>query len=394
MSGIYELRINITNGASYDGVFPKNPVDGAITISIPHDHANVLAQMIRTNAMVGTPPSAFELRCIEFIREAKNGNMRIIVNFDCCSDVHKCCSSQLYMFSNSSEACMNLIVTSLSEGYHVICSDFSLKALVGMWSEYLPGTCPIVLTGAIHGNVQLIQNLAECRDAKLPQQKPLADLTVPEKSNPLIGISRINCMPDTFRGVFQSKAILDANSEHYKVTLQTIINTDPAAPLDPAVPLDPGVPLDPAVPLDPVVPLDMVDGMSLDEQNIPPKPLCALKPYESFGSHEYVTPLNPNDTKYDLLKIGEYMGYVGQCSVKFTKFSGTLSCSSCHLSNLVETKTDPNLVFECADVMYGRVLSDKMRCEYESMPQELRRTYTDTAVRRMVSGGYSVTGCI
>ena len=384
MNGIYELRINITSGTSYDGVFPKNPINGARTISISHTQAEVLTKMIQTNAVVGSPPSTFETDSIEFIQEALNGNMRILVNFDCCDAIHKCHPPQLYAFSHSTYECMNLIVASLSAGYHVVCSDYSLKALAGSWESHLPGTCPIVLTGSISGNVQLIQDLEECRKALLPQQKPLADLTVPEKSNPLVGISRINCMQDTFRGIVQSKHILDANNEHYKVTVQTIINRPPVNP--------PNANVHTTTPYEPVDPLNANVSATPYEPCDPGYANVLATKYEAVDASNSTDSTDSTDSKYDLVRIGEYMGYLGQCSVVFAKFSGTLSCSSCHLSNLVETKTDPELVFKCADNMYGRALSDKMRTEYEEMPTALRRSYTDTAVRQMVSSGYGISG--
>jgi len=410
MTTIYELRINITSGTSYDGVFPKNPINGARTITISHAQANVLTRMIQTNG-VGAPPSTFETDCIEFIEEALKGTMRIVVNFDCCDAIHKSHAHQLYEFGRSTAECMNLITASLNAGYHVICSDYSLKALVGSWESYLPGTCPIVLIDAIGGDVQLIQDLEECRKALLPQQKPLADLTVPEKSNPMIGISRINCMADTFMGVVQRTSILEANVEHYKVSVQTIINRSdsdlpyagvplplcppinmmkkfgmpPKSFISPTPPDEPATTDEPATPYVPATPDEPVDPTN---QLSPPNLYVPTTSYEPFDPMNTTTA----DIKTDLMRIGEYVGYLGQCSVKFSKYPGTLSCSSCHLSNLVETKTDPELVFKCADNMYGRARSDKMRSEYEMIPTELRRSYTDTAVKKMVSSGYSVMG--
>jgi len=382
---IYELRLNITSGTSYDNVFPKNPVDGAITISVPYNHVNALTQMILTGN-TSESPTSLETDCIEYIQEARSGALKILVNFDCCDNIRKCSHTHRHTF-NTSDDCMKLIVTSLGAGYHVVCSDYSLKALVGWWEDYLPGACPLAIIGTMSGKVQLIQDLVECRQALLPQQKPLADLTIPEPSNPAIGISSINCMQDTFCGVVRAKEIIDQNNMHYKVTVHSIItiqNGDGRVSATPPTPLPP-------VHL-PMAPQKLkranADTGVLGE---PPNTDPSTDPITPPMSPETICEEIPKDEKFDTMKIGEYNGYIGQCQITFSNLSGTLSCSSCHLSNLLETNTSPDIVFAGAEKMYGRSVSEAMRSEYIGLPSNLQRTYTGDVVRRMVSSGYSPT---
>lgn len=173
--------VTLRNGVSYDEVFqhvPQRSVVGtyvaAYQVSGP-----VKALLAALKGEAGDPTSDAAAgssleRLVEDVRAVDPGS--VTFNWECCS----ACASESFGSPEETEAVLELVEFLLCHcGHVVMCSDFSMKALIKQWrSTPRLGPNPFVKLGEFYGSMDLRfdpSRLSACPSAQLQQTGSLCD---------------------------------------------------------------------------------------------------------------------------------------------------------------------------------------------------------------------------
>jgi hypothetical protein len=166
--------VTICNGASYDDIFHRMPQRG------------VKGLRVVTYAVSGSlKPLRRVLKCapdmqertavalgldVDFVKLLRDIRLleasSVVFNWECCA----ACSDESFGPPAESRGVLRLMKLLLDHGHMVMCSDFSLKALIRQWNTDLLGPCPFFKVAECVGNMSLhfdAARVARCPSAQL-----------------------------------------------------------------------------------------------------------------------------------------------------------------------------------------------------------------------------------
>lgn len=163
--------VTISDGRSYDDLFQKVPQQGPEgtyvatycidSLSLRHILAS-LRDVHGNSSDAPTDAMGEEFRNLLRDLRVVEANS-VVFNWECCSGI----SNENF---SDAEVVMDLMQCLIARGHMVMCSDFSLKALIKCWSERRLGPNPFVKIGEFGGQMQLQfqpETLAACPSAQL-----------------------------------------------------------------------------------------------------------------------------------------------------------------------------------------------------------------------------------
>eukprot|EP00933_Yihiella_yeosuensis_P022496 TRINITY_DN1771_c0_g2_i1.p1 TRINITY_DN1771_c0_g2~~TRINITY_DN1771_c0_g2_i1.p1 ORF type:complete len:436 (-),score=70.56 TRINITY_DN1771_c0_g2_i1:300-1607(-) len=195
--------VTLSSGGSYDEMFKENqpttvPGERVRTYSLDCCLAYEFLQYL----MREDTPTGSWLALVEDINAVQPDS--VTFNWECCggcansSFPGRCPSrsnglmSVLTGLSSGSTPTMALMGWSLKQGYTVMCSDFSLKALIQEWSEVELGPNPFVKMGSCESQFQLEFVPSQLQNEEVPQQLQVVGELCAEK-----GKAIVSAMSDT-----------------------------------------------------------------------------------------------------------------------------------------------------------------------------------------------------
>lgn len=184
--------VTICRGTSYDRLFQTVPQvgDEGTHVATYTASGRSLFHILRA-LHEGTDAPATSPAFQELLADMRTVDPCCVVfNWECCS----ACSHEAFHEPHEDPRCrevvMDLMHLLLQRGHMVMCSDFSLKALIKQWSERRLGPNPFVKIGDISGSMHLHFDpnvLAECPSAQLQKAGEISS----------DGSARLNTMPST-----------------------------------------------------------------------------------------------------------------------------------------------------------------------------------------------------
>eukprot|EP00933_Yihiella_yeosuensis_P022495 TRINITY_DN1771_c0_g1_i1.p1 TRINITY_DN1771_c0_g1~~TRINITY_DN1771_c0_g1_i1.p1 ORF type:complete len:440 (-),score=66.46 TRINITY_DN1771_c0_g1_i1:346-1665(-) len=187
--------VTLSNGSSYDHMFKENqpttvPSERVRTYSLDCCLAFDFLQYL----LGEDTPTGSWLALLEDINAVEPDS--VTFNWECCSGCTNSsfpCPSRSNGFmsallrpSSSSTPTMALMGWSVKKGYTVMCSDFSLKALIQEWSEVELGPNPFVKMGRCNSQFQLDFIPSELQNEEVPQQLQVVGELCAEQGNALV----------------------------------------------------------------------------------------------------------------------------------------------------------------------------------------------------------------
>lgn len=171
------VLVTLASGNSYDEMFRLNrpstvPGERVSTYFLDsHDVSEFHSYL----SGAATPAGSTWASLILDIQQVQPDS--VTLNWECCSG----CSQEQFPASQSGTRfgfgfgrCMNstmiLMGLALKRGFTVMCSDFSLKALIAQWSEEHLGPNPFVKMGSCDHQFQLSFAPSELQNEEVPQQ--------------------------------------------------------------------------------------------------------------------------------------------------------------------------------------------------------------------------------
>jgi len=175
------VLVTIASGQTYDEMFRQNR-----PTTVPGEHVSTylldckeVAEFHRYLNSEATPTvGTIWQSLIQDIRQVQPDS--VTLNWECCSD----CNGETFptqrtrnrigswctMNSGCANPTMTIIGLALQRGFTVMCSDFSLKALIAEWSEEHLGPNPFVKMGECDMHFRLEFIPSELKNEDVPQQ--------------------------------------------------------------------------------------------------------------------------------------------------------------------------------------------------------------------------------
>jgi len=167
--------VTISSGPSYDTIFQQVPQEGTegtyvMTYQIAGSVKPVL-DALRTGHLADRQAS--DLSALVHDVGAVEPNC-VVFNWECCC----ACTGETFGEIAENQSTLDLIPFLLKKGHMVMCSDFSLKALIKQWCPANLGPNPFVKLAEFGGSMQLnfdSASLADCPSAQLQQAGDLSE---------------------------------------------------------------------------------------------------------------------------------------------------------------------------------------------------------------------------
>mmetsp|Transcript_116240 Transcript_116240/g.163398 ORF Transcript_116240/g.163398 Transcript_116240/m.163398 type:complete len:399 (+) Transcript_116240:156-1352(+) len=221
---IAAVVVTICGGSSYDTLFTSVPLQSdegtkvmGYSVSANKGVENLLALLTPGSAAPSGGDGQAELftELMEALGEVESDC--VVINFECCSAYS---DNGFVEAQKGPSPTMQLIMRAISRGFMVMCSDFSLKALIAKWDQAGGelGPCPFVKVSEFGGTMTLRftpKDLVECESSAQLQK-------VGELCNE--GTVKVSCPGGTIVYGVDDKA---ADTPAY--TLQKLTVVDPAA---------------------------------------------------------------------------------------------------------------------------------------------------------------------
>lgn len=141
----------------------------------------------------------------------------VVFNWECCAG----CSTECFCSENETKAALQIIPLLLQRGHMVMCSDFSLKALIRQWSTEQLGPNPFVKIGEFSGSMRLEfdrARVAECPSAQLRNAQELSEH----------GCCTVKCLPCSIAYTVDKQVVEAAVSRGcYKLDVLTVATEIP-----------------------------------------------------------------------------------------------------------------------------------------------------------------------
>jgi len=229
---VVAVVVSICDSESYDALFTTIPQEGAAgtRVAVYRATSNSLSAILRAFNRDPLPSPDQELAAM--VRQVMADielvdNDCVVFNWECCggcSDEGFCEHHQ----HSASQTTLELMECLIARGSMVMCSDFSLKALIKDWRPDLLGPNPFLQLGTFHRSFKLYfdpATLAQCSSSQLQKVGELCGQ----------GHAVVGAMPDTIAfTVDQSKTQHNA----YKVQVLTVVTDMSGFDLDERLPHD------------------------------------------------------------------------------------------------------------------------------------------------------------
>lgn len=173
-----DLKLNaviatIRQGSSYDPMFQQVPQEGVqgtyvMTYQITGSVKPILDAL---KGGVFEEGSALQALVLDIGSVEPSS---VVFNWECCEQ----CSRETFGSPQESETTLDFIEFLLHEGHMVMCSDFSLKALIKQWCPRRLGPNPFVKVGEHSGTINLTfdsARVAECPSQQLQKAGQLSE---------------------------------------------------------------------------------------------------------------------------------------------------------------------------------------------------------------------------
>eukprot|EP01060_Flectonema_neradi_P026368 TRINITY_DN352_c3_g1_i1.p1 TRINITY_DN352_c3_g1~~TRINITY_DN352_c3_g1_i1.p1 ORF type:complete len:384 (+),score=76.32 TRINITY_DN352_c3_g1_i1:75-1226(+) len=177
--------VNITAGSSYDPLFSQQPQkvpEGKVAVySVSHGSLPLLlkysGEKIPSSDIQEVDDTVLGL-VDQLLADISSVNAdSVVFNFECCSS----CSDTSV---GTQPAYFYKFVKFMLDAKHmVMCSDFSLKGLIGTWDAEVMGPCPVAKVGEFSSSCTLRFNCQELKDGPSAQLATVADLCVNGEAN-------------------------------------------------------------------------------------------------------------------------------------------------------------------------------------------------------------------
>lgn len=170
--------VTICNGSSYDDVFARVAQEGiegtyVATYRVSGPLAPVLTALRSAGGPAATAQAAGAGDLRELLEHARAADpASVVFNWECCC----ACSQESFGDLRESEVVLDLMELLLQRGHMVMCSDFSLKALIKSWSTRRFGPNPFVKLGEFQGNMHLHFDAEAIRACPSSQLQRAGDL--------------------------------------------------------------------------------------------------------------------------------------------------------------------------------------------------------------------------
>jgi len=176
--------VSIFSGCSYDPMFrevepstvPGERIStysiGCRQVKLLHDY--LVAAMPVPDAWAGL---------VEDLRSVEPDS--VIFNWECCDAVDKSGFPRC-QDAPTDDITMRFIGLALQNGFTVMCSDFSLKALITDWSEELLGPNPFLNIGETSGQVTLKFQASDLQNDEVPQQLQVVGQLCSERGSAVV----------------------------------------------------------------------------------------------------------------------------------------------------------------------------------------------------------------
>ena len=233
------IVVTIYDGSSYDNLFrmvPQQGDDGEMVkvYECRPEYVQTIIEVLKTGDIQTNKDncSVETLECIKQLKddiEELNDNDSVVFNYECCSgccDSHFCLNNE---FGNgetigigkqklSNQKTLEHIRFFIDQGYMVMCSDFSLKALIKNWDDEILGANPFVKTGGRFGSVKIRFNPLTLQDCPSAQLAKVGEL-LSDKD-----YCYVECMSDTI--VYSVKDQHNASCDEYILQVLTLAETN------------------------------------------------------------------------------------------------------------------------------------------------------------------------
>eukprot|EP00040_Diaphanoeca_grandis_P031589 m.189328 g.189328 ORF g.189328 m.189328 type:complete len:951 (-) comp32370_c0_seq1:41-2893(-) len=152
----------------------------------------------------------------------------VVINFECCSGYSdsgfggECTHS-----ASVSDLSMGLLCHAVAMGYMVMCSDFSLKALITTWDTSKLGPNPFTKTGECSGNVKLHFDGEVLKRSRSAQLQAVGELCTENTVN-------VHCLGGTITYGVDHKQVAKATAKAaYKLEVLTVVEPSTSVTCDP-----------------------------------------------------------------------------------------------------------------------------------------------------------------
>jgi len=188
-STLVGVIVSIRSGSSYDPLFEESP---AVTVTgeristyLLDGEANLVLHL--HDLLAGICPLAEALPSWQNLVDDINhvDPDSVTFNWECCSG----CSDSGFgcTMPQIPNAALSLMGIALRRGHAVMCSDFSLKALISEWSEEILGPNPFAKVSTCDQQLQLEFLPADLQQEDVPQQLQVVGELCREQGKAIIG---------------------------------------------------------------------------------------------------------------------------------------------------------------------------------------------------------------
>lgn len=211
--------VTMRNGNSYDPVFHEIPQEGVEgTYVATYEVVGRIKPLL--TALQGTLAPGDLGTLMQDI--ASVDPSAVVFNWECC------CGCSTHSFGCTPQNTLDVIEVislAIARGHMAMCSDFSLKALIGQWSADRFGPNPFVMIGEFGGSMQLkfdAARIAECPSAQLQRAGELCEH----------GCATVKALGSTIAYTIDKRAAREAAStQRYHLEVLTIATEMPGIDL-------------------------------------------------------------------------------------------------------------------------------------------------------------------
>lgn len=169
--------VTLRAGHSYDPCFQEVPQEGTEgTFVATYEVTGSVKKILEAMSEVSQSSSHMDMGELgSLIKDISLvAPSAVVFNWECCSS----CSEESFGTAEETSIVLDLMALLIKRGHMVMCSDFSLKALIKQWSTTRFGPNPFVKIGEFGGSMRLdfdSARVAECPSAQLQRAGDLSE---------------------------------------------------------------------------------------------------------------------------------------------------------------------------------------------------------------------------
>ena len=217
--------VTICTGSSYDHLFTSVPqvspegivavyrMDQLFTDILMHKLYDTPLDTSNSNSVTTNEETNVVLEeSLKNLKELEPSS--IVFNWECCSG----CSESGFTSSSTIQFIHHL----LESGYMVMCSDFSVKAIIRTWDDELLGPNPFSIVGSVSGNFEIKFEPNQLKDCPSAQLQKLGELCDEGKAN-------LHAMGGTVQ--FNANPSIANDTARYRFSLLTLCTAANGVPI-------------------------------------------------------------------------------------------------------------------------------------------------------------------